>query len=234
METKETSFGTFSQQRLIDDTEFYKYIFKKTEKIACAVFYILRSDEYVSQTDIVITDLEKTAMQLLNVSLKTLKTHVSYVDTHAREIQHALIELESRLRIAHASRLLRDGYLEVFLHEIESVQRMLRKYIESGNTRSPFAESGSKVEIPKERKVPVLRKAPENREVAGGGVSYTPSRRERILNVIKDRGEATIKDISTLVTDCSEKTIQRELISLINDNVVHRDGERRWSKYKLI
>ena len=60
------------------------------------------------------------------------------------------------------------------------------------------------------------------------------SRKDRILDIIKDKGEATIKDISSNVTDCSEKTIQRELIDLIKDNIILRDGERRWSKYKMV
>ena len=40
-----------------------------------------------------------------------------------------------------------------------------------------------------------------------------------------------IKDIMKLMKDCSEKTIQRELNSMVTENIIKREGTRRWSKY---
>jgi hypothetical protein len=59
-------------------------------------------------------------------------------------------------------------------------------------------------------------------------------RREEILKIIKARGSVTIKDITGLVRDCSEKTVQRELMSLVDDKLVKKTGERRWSRYSPI
>lgn len=56
-------------------------------------------------------------------------------------------------------------------------------------------------------------------------------RRESILSLIKDKKEVTIKDISSRISDCSEKTIQRELIALLKDKVIEKAGEKRWSRY---
>ena len=44
----------------------------------------------------------------------------------------------------------------------------------------------------------------------------------------------TKQDIAQTIRDCSEKTIQRELIALIQGGIVKKTGERRWSKYSLI
>jgi predicted transcriptional regulator len=234
METKETLPRTELRKTVVEDSEFYKYIFKKTEKVVCAVFYILRSEQCIGQKDSVTADVELSATALLNTSLQSLKATVSYTEVHAREIQLALIALESKLRVAHASRLLREGYLEVFLHEIDSVQRALRKYIDQGmvynplNTESKGGEQNREKKALPQRKVVVGSMAGEPHET-----THTLPRRERILSIIKDSGEAMIKDIARVVTDCSEKTIQRELISLIKDNIIIRDGERRWSKYRL-
>jgi predicted transcriptional regulator len=60
------------------------------------------------------------------------------------------------------------------------------------------------------------------------------SRREAILAIIKRRGEVNIKDISSVVINCSEKTIQRELLELVENGVVKKAGERRWSTYSLV
>lgn len=59
------------------------------------------------------------------------------------------------------------------------------------------------------------------------------SRRARILKLVKDNREVTIKDIATHFADLSEKTIQRELVSLVEGGVLKKFGERRWSRYAL-
>lgn len=58
-------------------------------------------------------------------------------------------------------------------------------------------------------------------------------RQIKILDIIKDKKLASIKDISDGIKDCSEKTIQRELISMVKNGILKKDGERRWSRYSL-
>jgi len=59
------------------------------------------------------------------------------------------------------------------------------------------------------------------------------SRKETIMAVLKEKGPSYIKDISTVIRDVSEKTIQRELQNLVSDGRVERSGERRWTTYAL-
>jgi len=66
-------------------------------------------------------------------------------------------------------------------------------------------------------------------------------RRDIIINIIKNNGESsTIKDIKTKMNNeangapvCSEKTLQRELMSMTKDGVLNKTGEKRWSRYFL-
>ncbi|MFZ3020049.1 MAG: hypothetical protein WA051_00825 [Minisyncoccia bacterium] len=67
-----------------------------------------------------------------------------------------------------------------------------------------------------------------------GSVAIKRNKRQSfIIQILKKKKDLTIKDISTIFHDCSEKTIQRELALLVHDGVVVRDGERRWTKYSL-
>lgn len=59
------------------------------------------------------------------------------------------------------------------------------------------------------------------------------SRKEAIISIIKLKGAVSIRDISSVVVNCSEKTIQRELTSLVVEGALKRVGERRWSVYSL-
>ena len=63
-------------------------------------------------------------------------------------------------------------------------------------------------------------------------------RRDEIILVIKNNANsATITDIrikgqGSLVS-CGEKTLQRELVSMVKDSVLYRVGSKRWSKYSI-
>ena len=66
-------------------------------------------------------------------------------------------------------------------------------------------------------------------------VGVTPvNRRDSILLSMEKGKEYSVKDISSFVTDCSEKTIQRELLSLVSLGTLGKTGERRWSKYSKL
>ena len=58
-------------------------------------------------------------------------------------------------------------------------------------------------------------------------------RRESILAVLRSKGPSYIKDISMIVRDVSEKTIQRELSALVSEGLVNRKGDRRWTTYEV-
>lgn len=58
-------------------------------------------------------------------------------------------------------------------------------------------------------------------------------RRSRIIKIIKDKKEVGVKDIALQITDCSEKTLQRELLAMVKDGILRKEGDRRWSRYFL-
>jgi predicted HTH transcriptional regulator len=57
-------------------------------------------------------------------------------------------------------------------------------------------------------------------------------RRQEILKALTGQ-PISIKEISQKVLGCSEKTIQRELNNLLDEKIIRREGEKRWSKYCL-
>ena len=58
-------------------------------------------------------------------------------------------------------------------------------------------------------------------------------RREEIINIIKQKKDVSVKDISAIIKDTSEKTLQRELVSMVEEGVLEKEGERRWSRYMI-
>ncbi len=70
-------------------------------------------------------------------------------------------------------------------------------------------------------------------EKNGKDVKDKNKRQEIILSMLKGGMKLTIRDFAKNIKDCSEKTIQRELINLVASGTIKKEGERRWSKYFL-
>jgi len=60
------------------------------------------------------------------------------------------------------------------------------------------------------------------------------NRQDIILSMLKSGVKLTIKDFAQNIKDCSEKTIQRELLTLVSKGILKKEGERRWSKYFIV
>lgn len=215
---------------LMDNEAYFKYVFKKTEKVVSAVFYVTRSLSDATRKDILVSHVEAQSQGLLDAVKKTLATPEEHTDEALRTLRAELISFESALALLAAARILRRELFEVFLHEIASLHRNLKDYYENTHGQALFnvLRTGDEVahRRPKVAKVVGERKT----EVAAG----TPSRSDRIMSIIKEKGQVTIKDISTAITDVSEKTIQRELMSLISNGQISKTGERRWSRYHVM
>lgn len=66
-----------------------------------------------------------------------------------------------------------------------------------------------------------------------GHASKNSERTQTIIAEVGKKGSVTIKDVSILLKNVSEKTVQRELIALVSQGVLKKEGERRWSRYSL-
>lgn len=59
-------------------------------------------------------------------------------------------------------------------------------------------------------------------------------REKTILEFFKDNRKMTIKDISSLLPQYSEKTIQREILRLVNVGILSKSGKKRWTLYFMV
>jgi len=75
--------------------------------------------------------------------------------------------------------------------------------------------------------------APRSSPDKGHSVDRQQVRRDRILSLLRLKGKVSVRDVSEVIKDCSEKTLQRELVALVKDGVLKKEGERRWSTYSL-
>lgn len=76
---------------------------------------------------------------------------------------------------------------------------------------------------------------PRAREGTGerGVAEGKEARMAAVLTVLREKGPVSIKEVARTIADCSEKTVQRLLVDLVESGTVAREGERRWSVYRL-
>lgn len=58
-------------------------------------------------------------------------------------------------------------------------------------------------------------------------------RQTKIISHLKGKGWLSIKDIADTLPKFSSKTVQRELLELVERGLLRKKGERRWSRYSL-
>jgi hypothetical protein len=245
---------TIQVKRLSNDKEYFSNVFKRIEKIVSVIFYITANLED-KKDNVVHSDIIKDrALQVHEVSLETLRLQTQDMEDGLRELLHTLVALESTLRIAEAAKIIPVHINQLIFEQLIGVERYITNhYLEE---RGVSLEDAQMLNIiSKQKHLPattntVTRRVPTNGNATRRRPVNIPSndissdaylvysqltdRAERIKTVLEAKPQATIKDIAEIITDVSEKTIQRELNSLIEKGQVHREGERRWSKYSVV
>ncbi len=111
--------------------------------------------------------------------------------------------------------------------------------VESGEQKPQSFSQGQDLNKGHEKTNNVLYKNTEKTTVSYVSVSRKNdlgskiARRNDVLTVVRNKGKVSIKDISQILKDTSDKTIQRELHGLVQEGVLVKEGEKRWSMYRI-
>ncbi len=242
---------TIQVKRLSNDMEYFNNVFKRVEKIVSVIFYITSNLEDKKDNVIHSDIIKDRAMQVHEVSLETLRLQTQDVEDGLRELLYALVALESTLRIAEAAKVIPTHINQLIFEQLIGVERYVTNHYlsDEGVTLEEVATLALGTKAKRPTPPPAKRVSatpgvqrrrlvaiPTNDISSDAYMVYSQltDRAERIKTVLEAKPQATIKDISEIITDVSEKTIQRELNSLIEKGQVHREGERRWSKYSVV
>lgn len=239
-------------KRLSHDEQYFTNVFKRSEKLVSVTFYILSFINPTSVSETHTTLIRDRALRVHELSLKTLSLQHHEITAGLATLQYALFDLDSTLRVATTAGVLQSDLHFLIAEQIDSVQRFINNHYlkqtlqPTATTTEPVVPGvfGTGVRKPTKPATPATSSTPRPRKVTipAGDISsdaylvYSTltDRAERIKTVLEAKPQATIKDIADIITDVSEKTIQRELNSLIEKGQVRREGERRWSKYSVI
>lgn len=246
------SLGFFSAE------DYLIYIFKKTEKITAALYLVsglLKDEEPIKW------ELRDKGIDLVASSFSASSSLPGDKNAIIQSIFTASLETLSLLNVAKISNLISDMNYKLLVREIDNVVALLRDRLAESAENAGYVLSESFFKTPdmfstgfrmgnKISGQGGLKSKGQNYSIteshSGSGLSNRDNnkgqdigadkksqRQEIIIATLKTQSNLTIKDFSKVINDCSEKTIQRELIELVNKGIVKKDGERRWSRYSL-
>jgi DNA-binding transcriptional ArsR family regulator len=250
MKDTDTRDNKIQIKRLASDNEYYINVFKKTEKIISVIFYILYETSTTDNNETHIESIKNRALKTHERSLETLTLQSHEQRVGLENFRFDLVALSSTLRIATVAGVIVKDIFDPIANELDGVLRYLNNHYlgSTGVTIDDLLETSlmtmETVARPTNRPRPSTpSESVRQRRVTipAGDISsdaylvysQLTDRAERIKTVLEAKPQATIKDIAEIITDVSEKTIQRELNSLIEKGQVSREGERRWSRYSV-
>lgn len=212
------------------------YIYKKAERLAKAIHLIapafLNSPALRNRIDTIAVGLVDAAV------LPPLA---------AREaLSRELLALSSVLSIARVGGLLSSMNSELIAREAHTLLGEIatyeepRLFLDEAPTLAALfksASAGHPHQVPRvrdsERPIVPVTPIKDSKGHIKDNAAPANRRRDAILSVLRSKGPSYIKDISTVIRDVSEKTIQRELSALVAEGAVTKAGERRWTTYAL-
>lgn len=239
---------------------YFAYLYKKTDKVSTAIFMVTDS---MSDSDDLKKTIRSSALELMSLTKtgsfsRTMDTQRILQDIllNFHKLQ-SLIDLSGTMdyvspmnaeilvreisNIIDSASQKRDEYHNVFGYKASPsfvLDTSIFKVEEENFLNTSVAGKGhmsfTNIKDNKTSK-PQVKRHIESSSISRNNQNSIPKkdRRLQIMELIKDKKNATIKDISLVMKDCSEKTIQRELADMILGGVLDRKGERRWSTYSL-
>lgn len=67
-----------------------------------------------------------------------------------------------------------------------------------------------------------------------GHLPLLKERQKKILSALKGNGWVTIREISASLPEYGEKSVQRDILEMVEAGILKKTGDKRWRKYSLI
>lgn len=225
-----------------EKNDYFYFVCKKTEKLATACYLVTG---LFSDSEPMKWSLRKKVSELLSFILG-YKNSILSKNAFLASAKEKVLDVVSSLQVSSGSGLVSVMNFSILQREFLNLVKVLDEPKIINENSPEMTLSKSFFEIPRNAATSLS----DGEQLDGTSLSAArikdkayendyrsvPKRTNRqsvIIGLLKKKKEMSIKDITQIIRDCSEKTIQRELASLIQSGVVKKTGERRWSKYSL-
>lgn len=220
--------------------------FKRTERIVAALYLLTNNVPYAEP---IRQKIRSNGHELIHKTLELKSGFGSNNNMAVAEVGMKIRELLSLSRMLYAGGYISRANAEIITKALDDLALFVLTAGNSSVSEETVLSSADFAPIRSEKRA---TKEPSNTLVSvsdsgskGATVAQKSARksargisredrRKLILDTLQGGGKLGIKDISLQVVGYSEKTVQRELTALVNEGIVRKEGEKRWSTYSLV
>lgn len=226
---------------------------KRTERLVAALFLLT---DLMSDNNPIRQRVRALGIESLSLMLSSDESFLSDGVIFSKKYSHLLVEISSLLEVAYLSEQISEMNFRIISGEIESMivftERLKKTGQQSFESKSATMFNGDLSDTNSSSNLQlrsILKRSKGHKGQSVKSVSVRTrtigqnthnsetsaisihSRKDLIMGVLKDGRHLTVKDFLSVISGVSEKTVQRELVSLVSEGVLKREGERRWSRY---
>jgi len=212
--------------------DHHTFVVQKAEKLASALYMVTG---FIPGEDPLRTRLRASAIDLISTSADPEKAR----DVRYQEgFTSRCLEIASILKLAERAGFISSMNAEVLCDEYAELASFVKNHHDKVFGAGHFSMAYVASHEPHPG-APAKHNPSAQKDTPPSATSRKPkehkrqnNRREMILRLLDKKDKISIKDASSAIEGCSEKTVQRELIALVQEGVLLKEGERRWSVYR--
>lgn len=230
------------------------FISKKGTQLGTAIYYVT---EHLELDDPMRQELRKS---VLNLAISVSKFTPDYrTSSQTIDVNVNINILTNLLQIAQGGGLISNMNGDILIAEINKIKSSVDKLsvktfldygaksgVEFSDLKGAFGEKigqseksfsdtnvGTNQSIENDNTKTPTDIKPKTSPASDKDLAMRHIRRESIIRLLKQRGTVGLNDIKAIIPNLSDKTLQRELMSLIDEGVIIRKGEKRWARYSI-
>lgn len=215
--------------------DHHTFVVQKTEKLASAVYVV---SGFMPQEDPLRVRLRNAVVELVTLSVQPQHDSLSE-GVHTR-FSAQCMEIGAILTLGEKAGFISPMNSKILCDEYSSLASFVRSHADKvfggEELDREVAQPTVRPTLPYKTKV----NKGQNEEAIKDKKEETKTkvkdkksdRKARILELLNIKDKINVKDASDAIPECSEKTVQRELNDLVQEGVLIKEGERRWSTYR--
>jgi hypothetical protein len=227
---KKTDTNLQGKFGLFFKNEHHSFVVLKSEKLASALYMVTG---FIPENDPLRTQLRTCALDLVSCATDREKGRGAAHEHFGSRC----LEIGSMLSLAERAGLVSPMNAQILCDEYASLGAFVQSnhgqvfndgvQVEAGLSGAAPARIGTHGQVKKTVNPPKrtsFKKTEQDKR--------HNDRRQKILSLFNRKERINVKDAAAAVEGCSEKTIQRELTAMVDEGVLFKEGERRWSTYR--
>ncbi|MEN9390299.1 MAG: hypothetical protein RLZZ283_399 [Candidatus Parcubacteria bacterium] len=216
------TLNTTGQFKTFFANDQHEYVVKKSERLSSAIHVVTS----------LMSNTEPIRTRLRMLSINVLESVTNRDNLMGESIKPAVlsIEIAALLDTAQTAGLISNMNAKMIADEYAALAFYIKDKGTIISSRTHDIALGNKdsiKDIGYKKQNASSVKIESKRQVVGD------SRKSEILSLFSKKDKVSVNDVMTVLSNMSNKTAQRILMSMVQDGTLVKEGDKRWTTYKL-